>query len=83
MRTDRQTDMTKLTVAFRNFANASKKGSQAKQKSKLSRCSVQYYLSIRSEQITAESDRVTAPVAFSHILVNPLTGQCNVAQIVT
>ena len=24
MRTDRQTDMTKLTVAFRNFANATK-----------------------------------------------------------
>jgi hypothetical protein len=24
MRTDRQTDMTKLTVAFRNFANAPK-----------------------------------------------------------
>jgi len=74
--------MTKLIVAFRNFANASKKDSHAKQRGKLSRCSVQYYRSIRSERITAESDRVTAPVAFSHILVNPLTGQCNVTQIV-
>jgi hypothetical protein len=26
MRTDGQTDMTKLTVAFRNFANAPKQG---------------------------------------------------------
>jgi hypothetical protein len=25
MRTDRQTDMTKLTIVFRNFANAPKK----------------------------------------------------------
>ena len=28
MRTDRRTDMTKLTVAFRNFANAPKKALQ-------------------------------------------------------
>jgi hypothetical protein len=32
MRTDRQTDMTKLIVAFRNFAKASKKESRSLRK---------------------------------------------------
>ena len=61
MRTDRQTNM-KLIVAFRSFANASKKGSQAKKRGKLSRCAVQYDPSIRHERITAESEKVKAPV---------------------
>jgi hypothetical protein len=34
MRTDRQTDMSKITVAFRSFANASKNHKSAKKKSR-------------------------------------------------